>query len=138
MNRLKYTEEAISALENCIVKNVDIYDAADYSSTRADGLLIKTKDGKTHRIHHVRTCCESVKVTLPEHIQKLHNREISIIDVSTADNDIDPYNYEYLARIKITDSLGEEYNIEFTARSGGCCYSPYITAQREWIDCVFN
>jgi len=138
MNRLRYMDEEIDALENRIVKSVGIYDATPDSSSSTEGLCIKTKDGKTHRIHHSRTCCEQVVVTLPEHIQKLHGRKILIIDVRTANNDIDPYHYEYLAQIKITDSLGEEYNIEFTAKTSGCYYSPYITAQREWIVCVFN
>ena len=138
MNRLRYRDEEMSALENCIVKSVDIYNANDRTKNTTEGLRIKTKDGVTHRIQHQRSCCEFVQVELPENIHDLYNRKISIIHASMADNDLNPYNYEHLARIKITDSLGEEYNIEFTAKSTGCSYSPYITAQREWVVCVFN
>ena len=136
MNRLRYADESISDIENGTVKKVSRYNQADNNLTQ--GVAIKMEDGITHYISHQRSCCEIIKVYLPENIQHIHNRKILTVSVTEGENDQEDFDHLPLADVEITDSLGEKYIIVFTGKSVGCMFSPHIEAHREWVSCVFD
>jgi len=136
MNRLRYMDETASALENHIVKEVSQYDREGQRTSQ--GISIRMDGGITHRIFHSHSCCEVVKVGLPENIQNLHNRKISGIFINEMENELEHFNYEPLADVKIIDSHGEKYTIKFAGKSTGCLYVPHIRVEKEWVVCVFN
>lgn len=137
MNRIRLMEESLDKIEGCVVREVVVYDLSR-STSLVQGVAIKTKGNITHRIFNNRTCCEFVKVELPENIPNIHSRQIMFINLDEKDVEEESFEYKTLAKIKITDSLGEEYIIEFTAKSSGCLYTPCIIAEKQWTACVFN
>lgn len=133
MNSLKHSYELISDIEGSTVK--DIFRD---SCAGAPSVAIKTADNTTYHIFHEKACCELVKIKLPENIRNLLNRMIIDTGLHIAEYEGTTDDYEFLANVTITDSLGEEYIIKFTGKSIGCGYTPDIAVQKEWIVCVFD
>ena len=133
MNRLKHMYEEINDIEGDTVKKVSI----DYEGKTA-ACIIETDGLITHRIFHERSCCELIRINPPKNITNLPGRTIFAVMVESAENEVADYDYRFLANVKIMDSRGEEYIIEFEGKSIGCGYEPCIVAQREWIACVFD
>lgn len=137
MNRLRNRYETFSEIEGSTVRDV-FKDSVEHYGGHSQAVAIKTKDLITHRIFHERSCCELVKVNLPENIENLSNRVILNVKVDNAERPDGSVDYELLANVIIMDSHGEEYIIEFTGKSIGCDYDPCISIQREWVVCVFD